>query len=138
MDNVLIVLLSIIIVSVIGIWLFTFFKLRRLTISSERELGERELAKELAEQNKIIALEVREEGREYITQVISIMKQDIELARSLITSKIEVLDLKMQQRIEMNELELRNMKHDIARAQKALEFIQTMTYGSDAKSEPAY
>ena len=122
MDDILTILLSIIIVIVISIGLFTFFKLRRMSTSKSKEtlktaknktISEHDLAKELSEQNKIIALEVREEGREYINKVISIMKQDIDLARSLITSKIEVMDLKMQQRIEMNELELRNMKHDI-------------------------
>ncbi len=107
-------------------------------LAREKVTSERNLARELAEENRKVAMEVRSEGREYINQVIGTMKQDVELARSLIVSRLEVMDLKMQQKMAVSAMEIKNMKNDIARAQKALEFIQTMAYGPDAKSEPAY
>ena len=104
----------------------------------EKATAERGLARELAEHSERVALDVKQSMKDHISQLISTLKQDIELQRTLTYAKIDVMDIKIQQtKIDMAE-HIKEEKDERVRMQRSIEFLQTMAWGESAKSVPAY
>ena len=104
----------------------------------EKGIAERGVAKELAEHSEKLALDVKQSMKEHISQLIITLKQDIELQRTIIYSKIDTLDVKIQQnKIDLAE-HIKDYHNLEERITHSIEFLQTMAWGPDAKSVPAY
>jgi hypothetical protein len=87
---------------------------------------------------KLLAADVKQNMKEHISQLISTLKQDIELSRSQAYARMDSMDVKIaQNKIDLME-HIMNEKDERARMQKAIDMLQTMNFGSDAKSTPAY
>ena len=87
---------------------------------------------------KLLAADVKQNMKEHIAQLISTLKQDIELSRSLAYSRMDAMDVKIaQNKIDLME-HIIHEKDERIRMQKALDMLQTMNYGVDAKSTPAF
>lgn len=104
----------------------------------EKRKEEQALAKDLKEHNEKVALDVKQNMKDHISQLISTLKQDIELQRSIIYSKIDLVDIKVQQtKIDLVE-HIKNYTSLEQRMTRSIEFLQTMAWGPDAKSVPHY
>jgi len=99
---------------------------------------EQDLARDLKEHNERVAEDVKKDMRDHVDQLIGSLKLNLELERSMIYHKIELLEVKvLQDKIDLAE-HIKNQNNVNEREQKALEFLQTMAWGPDAKSVPPY
>jgi len=99
---------------------------------------ERDLAEDLKEHQERVAEDVKKDMRDHVDQLIGSLKLNLELERSMIYHKIELLEVKvLQDKIDLAE-HIKNQNNVNEREQKALEFLQTMAWGPDAKSVPPY
>lgn len=104
----------------------------------EKATAERGLARELSEHQEKMALDVKQSMKDHISQLIITLKQDIELQRTVIYSQIDKLDVKVQQnKIDLIE-HIKDYHSLEQRITRSIEFLQTMAWGPDAKSVPAY
>ena len=126
-------------VAVFGIrFLFINKKFSVLQLARETKIDAQNLAKEVAERNEKVVIDIKDDMKSHISTLISTLKQDIELQRTLIYSKIEILGLKQQQdKIDLLE-HIQDEKDELTRMQKSIEFLQTMAWGPDSKSVPDY
>jgi hypothetical protein len=87
---------------------------------------------------KLLAADVKQNMKEHIGQLIFTLKQDIELSRSQAYSRMDSMDVKIaQNKIDLME-HILHEKDESIRMQKAIDMLQTMNYGADAKSTPAF
>jgi len=76
--------------------------------------------------------------KDHIQQLISTLKQDIELSRTIVYSKMDAMDNKIAQ-VKIDLMDHIMRQTDInQREQKSIEFLQTMAWGADAKSIPPW
>jgi hypothetical protein len=94
---------------------------------------EQATARELSGQAKALALDVKQDMKEHIDRLISVLKQDIELSRTQIYAKIDVIDLRLAQlKIDLME-HILNEKDEDVRMQKQIEFIKQLKGGQGGK-----
>jgi hypothetical protein len=94
--------------------------------------------RELESSAKLLALDVKQNMKEHIQQLITTLKQDIALTGQIAEAKIDKLDYRIAQiKIDLMEHILEE-KDERVRVRKSIEMLQTMNYGIDAKSEPAF
>ena len=104
----------------------------------EKSKVERQTADSLSNNAAALALNVKQDMKEHIDRLIVILKQDIELQRVLTYGKIDALDTKVAQvKIDLMQ-HIIDEKEDRIRMQRSIDFIQTLQFGPEAKSIPAY
>jgi len=107
-------------------------------VARDKFKEEQQLAGALASNAAALALNVKQDMKEHIDRLIVILKQDIEMQRIQTYSKMDALDARIAQvKIDLMQ-HIIDEKDDRIRMQRSLDFIQTMQYGPDAKSIPAY
>jgi hypothetical protein len=93
---------------------------------------------ELESSAKLLAADVKASMKEHIAQLVFTLKQDIELSRVMAYDKMETIDVRVAQvKIDLMDHIIQE-KDERIRMQKAIEMLQTMNYGADAKSIPPY
>ena len=106
--------------------------------ATEKSKDERTLAKEIAVHNKELALEVKQDMKDHVDRLVVTLKSDIELQRTMTYAKMDGIETKVAQ-IKIDLLEhIQNEKDERIRMQRAIDFFQTMQFGPEAKSIPAY
>jgi hypothetical protein len=107
-------------------------------IAREKIKEEQNIARELAVTSQALALDVKQSMKDHIQQLITTLKQDIALSGQIAEAKIDKLDYRIAQiKIDLMEHILEE-KDERVRVRKSIEMLQTMNYGIDAKSEPAF
>jgi len=107
-------------------------------IAMQKSREEKETADSLSNNAAALALNVKQDMKEHIDRLIVILKQDIELQRVLTYGKIDSLDTKVAQvKIDLMQ-HIIDEKEDRIRMQRSIDFIQTLQFGPEAKSIPAY
>jgi K+ transporter len=107
-------------------------------IAREKIKEEQSIARDLAVTSQALALDVKQNMKEHIQQLISTLKQDIALSAEQAEAKIDKLDYRLAQiKIDLME-HIMEEKDEKIRMQRSIEMLQTMNYGIDAKSEPAF
>ena len=105
---------------------------------SEKATTERQLAKELRTESEQEAIAVRQEMREHVGQLLDTLKQDIALQREKIQGQMNMREVRIEQiKTDLaNHMEQQNKINE--KTLKAIEFVQTMLWGPEAKSMPPY
>jgi hypothetical protein len=107
-------------------------------IAREKIKEEQSIARDLAVTSQALALDVKQSMKDHIQQLISTLKQDIALSAEQAESKIDKLDYRLAQiKIDLME-HILGEKDERVRMQRSIEMLQTMNYGTDAKSEPSF
>jgi len=111
----------------------------RVEETARHKAKEEELTrKELESSAKMLALDVKQDMKEHITQLVHTLKQDIELSRVTAYAKMDQIDNKIAQ-VKINLMDYIANQTDVnQRQQKSIEFLQTMAWGADAKSVPPW
>ena len=104
----------------------------------EKKAEEKETADSLAHNTAELALATKQDMKDHIDRLIQTLKGDIELQRVLTYSRIDALDTKVAQvKIDLMQ-HIIDEKEDRIRMQRSIDFIQTLQFGPEAKSIPAY
>ena len=106
--------------------------------AKEKWREERLLAQEVAQHNKELAMDIKQDMKNHIDSLIRILKGDIELQRVQAYSQIDKLDTKVQQINIDIARHIEEEKNEHIRIQKSIDFLQTMQFGPEAKSTPPY
>ena len=107
-------------------------------VARDKFKEEQSLAKELAGSSAALALDVKQSMKEHVDRLIVTLKSDIELQRVQTYAKMDTIEQKTAQiKIDLMQ-HIIEEKDDRIRMQKSIDFFQTMQYGPDAKSMPAY
>jgi len=92
----------------------------------------------LASNAASLALNVKQDMKEHIDRLIVVLKQDLEMQKIQTYGRMDGLETRIAQiKIDLME-HILNEKDERLRMQKSIDFFQTMQYGPDAKSIPAY
>ncbi len=119
-------------------FLFSDKKYAVLQLARDTQKDATELAERLAEKNRQIAIEVKQDMKDHISNLVNTLKSDIEFRQAQTYARMDTLDSKVAQvKIDLME-HIINEKDERARMQKSIEFLQTMAWGADAKSIPPY
>lgn len=103
-----------------------------------KQKEEQTLAKEVARENKALALEVKQDMKDHVDRLIHTFKQDVELERVRTYAKMDSIDSRVAQiKIDLMD-HIIDEKDERVRMQRSIDFFQTMQYGPDAKSIPPY
>ena len=104
----------------------------------EKEESERKLAKDLRDESIDEARNVRQETREYITNLLAQLRYEIEIAATKSSAAGEKSELKLEQ-LAKAFYEYKNDQNRInEKVVKSIEFIHTVLLGPGAKSLPPY
>jgi len=100
-------------------------------IAREKSMQERAIAKELAEEARTKAVEVRQELLEKVGGMFGTLRAEIALMNQKIFSDMEARESKIDQLRKDFEEYRKQDKRD-------MEILQTLAFGGDAKSTPPY
>lgn len=104
----------------------------------EKITDDRALAREVAAESEALTLEAKQEMREYITNIIVGLKADIELAKAKANNLDSIRDMKLEQ-LTKEFYEYKLFQNGVnEKVTKAIEFVQTMLWGPEAKSMPPF
>ena len=107
-------------------------------IRTDKSASERALAKELREESEEEAIAVRQEMRDHVTQLLTNLRAEIELAKVKANNLDDKQDIKIEQ-LAKDFSERNKIQDNInEKTMKAIEFVQTMLWGPEAKSMPPY
>jgi len=107
-------------------------------VAREKVKEEQALARELAKQSAELALDVKQNMKEHVDRLVLTLKSDIELQRTVAYAQMEKLDSKIAQvKIDLMEA-IGRIEDERVRMQRSIDFFQTMQFGPEAKSIPAY
>ena len=121
-----------------AIYIFTSKKYTVLQLARDTKKDADELAERLATKNRQVAIEVKQDMKDHVSNLVNVLKSDIEFRQAQTYSKIDTLDARVAQiKIDLME-HIINEKDERSRMQKSIEFLQTMAWGPDAKSIPPY
>ena len=114
------------------------FKIQSDKLAIEKRREENILAKELKEDNKRLALDVKGTMVQHVTTVVNTIKSDLELHKTILLSELSMLR-NSQTQLEKDMVNNINNQKDVNdRLQKSLDMINQFTWGIDAKSIPPY
>jgi len=100
-------------------------------IAREKAIVERQVAKDLADETKAKAIEVRQELLEKVGGMFGTLRAEITLMNQKIFSEMKARESKIDQLRKDFEDYRNDSKRDI-------EMLQTLAFGGDAKSTPPY
>jgi len=104
----------------------------------EKSESERKLAKELRDESIDEARNVRQETREYITNLLAQLRYEIEIAATKLDAAGEKSELKLDQLSKAFYEYKADQNRVNEKLVKSIEFIHTVLLGPGAKSMPAY
>jgi hypothetical protein len=100
--------------------------------------SERKLAKELRQESEQEAVAVRQEMRDHVDQLLNNLRADIELAKVKATNLDNLQDIKIEQLVK-EFVDFKIFQSGVnEKIMKAIEFVQTMLWGPEAKSMPPF
>ena len=107
-------------------------------IRSDKATSERALAKELRTESETEAIAVRQEMRDHVGQLLDTLRADIALQKEKIQSQMNMREVKIDQIKKDLETFIISQNKINDKTVKAIEFVQTMLWGPEAKSMPPY
>lgn len=111
-------------------------QVENLALAKHRE--EMSLAKELKEDNKRLALDVKEAMVSHVGIIVNTLKQDIELQKTILLSELSIMK-KDSSQIRTDMLaHIENQQHINERMQKSIDFMNQFLWGAGAKSTPPF
>jgi hypothetical protein len=114
------------------------FKIQSDKLAIEKRKEEKNLAVELKEENKRLALDVKDSMLNHVGTLISTMKSDLELHKTILLSELSMLRSKQDQLQGHLTLQKENQVDVNRNMQRQLDMINQFTWGVDAKSIPPY
>lgn len=114
------------------------YKLQLENAVEQKKKEELSLAKELKEDNRRLALDVKEAMINHISTVVNTLKQDIEMQKTILLSEISLMkkDYSQVRTDMMHHIANQQVIND--RMQKSIDFMNQFLWGAGAKSIPPY
>ncbi len=114
------------------------YKIQVERAMDDKKREEMSLAKELKEDNKRLALDVKEAMVQHVSTIVSTLKADIELQKTILLSEISLMkkDYSMIRNDMMGHIEHQQSINE--RMQKSIDFMNQFLWGAGAKSVPSY
>lgn len=114
------------------------YKLQLENAADKKRSEEQSLAKELKEDNKRLALDVKDAMITHVGNIVGTLKADIELQKTILLSEINLMKKDYSQVRTDMMYHIENQQIINERMQKAIDFMNQFLWGAGAKSTPPF
>ena len=114
------------------------YKLQLESAADKKRMEEISLAKELKEDNKRLALDVKEAMIHHVSTIVNTLKSDIELQKTILLSEIALMKKDYSQVRTDMLAHIENQQTINERMQKSIDFMNQFLWGAGARSTPEF